>query len=176
MNDELDFESAVRERVGLLKDLPEEFVQKTLEATQFSPGALKLIKNLKNHGVFCVLVSGGFTCFTGPIGQKAGFNMNHGNILEMENGALTGKVQEPILNKYAKVEYLDKYVQELTITIQDTITGGDGANDLPMLQKAGMGVGYKPKPVVAREIDNVIIHGDLSALLYAQGYLDQDIT
>ncbi len=175
MNGELDFHGAIRERVGLLKDLPSSALQETLEATIVNPGAKALIATMKAHDATCVLVSGGFTFFTEAIAHQVGFDHHHGNTLGIENEALTGLVIEPILDKFAKVEFLDKYCADLILNSEDCMTIGDGANDIPMLKKAGFGVGYKPKPAVAAEITNLIIHGDLSAALYAQGYGQKDI-
>ncbi len=175
MNGELDFHSAIRERVGLLQGLSEDSLQKTLVKLELNPGAKSFVASMRKNGSQCVLVSGGFTFFTRAVAKDVGFHKHHGNELEIEKGALTGKVIEPILDKYAKVEFLKQYMQELGIKEERCITIGDGANDLPMLQRAGLGIGYKPKPAVAREIDNVIMHGDLTAALYAQGYMDQDI-
>lgn len=175
MNGELDFHGAIRERVGLLKDLPTSALQETLEATKINPGAKALIATMKANDATCVLVSGGFTFFTGAIALQVGFDHHHGNTLGIEGEALTGLVIEPILDKFAKVEFLDKYCADLILNPEDAMTIGDGANDIPMLKKAGFGVGYKPKPAVAAEITNLIVHGDLSAALYAQGYGQKDI-
>lgn len=175
MNGELDFHSAIRERVGLLKNLPADSLDKTLATLSLNPGAQTLVSSMKKQGAHAVLVSGGFTFFTEAVAKQVGFDNHHGNILGIEGGALTGKVKEPILDKHAKVEFLKHYIEKLKIRPEDCVTIGDGANDLPMLSKAGLGLGYKPKPAVAREVDNMIIHGDLSTALYAQGYSDQDI-
>jgi phosphoserine phosphatase len=172
MEGKLDFKAALWERVGLLKDLPLETLYKTLSETPFNPGAHRLVATMKKHGATCVLVSGGFTFFTGPIAQQAGFDHHHGNILNIENAKLTGTVAEPILDKLAKLDFLKKYAAELKISEADAMTIGDGANDLAMLKAAGFGVGYRPKDIVAKEIENLIIHGDLTAALYAQGYSD----
>lgn len=175
MNGELDFHSAIRERVGLLRDLPADSLNKTLKLTELNPGAKQFVATMKKHGARCVLVSGGFTFFTSAVAKDVSFDYNHGNELIIENDVLTGKVKEPILDKYAKVEFLKHYIEKLEIKDEDCLTIGDGANDLPMLQRAGLGIGYKPKPNVAREIDNMIIHGDLTTALYAQGYSENDL-
>ncbi len=169
MNGELDFEEAIKERVGLLKGLSEETLDKTLDQTHLNPGAKEFIQGMKQNGATCILVSGGFTVFTNPIARSVGFDHNHGNVLLIENGALTGEVECPILDKHAKVTFLNHYLDQLGLSADDALTIGDGANDLPMLKAAGLGIGYKPKPVVAEALDNVIIHGDLTAALYAQG-------
>ena len=175
MNGELDFHGAVRERVGLLKGLSTDALDKTLEATTVNPGARVLVKTMQAHDATCVLVSGGFTFFTEAVAEKVGFNHHHGNTLGIENNELTGEVVEPILDKYSKVEFLDQYCKDLIINADDCMTIGDGANDVPMLKRAGLGIGYYPKPAVACELKNIIKHGDLSTALYAQGYRDKDI-
>ncbi len=174
MRGELDFNAALKERVHMLKGLKEEAMQKTLAQTQLMPGAKTLVQTMAKHGATCVLVSGGFTFFTGPIAQQAGFHHHHGNTLLLNNGALTGEVAEPILDKTAKLDFLRRYCTKLGIDTADAMTIGDGANDLPMLQAAGLGVGYHPKPVVKNEIENCVLYGDLTAALYAQGYTAKD--
>lgn len=169
MNGELDFEAAIKERVGLLKGLSEAKLAEALDQTKFNAGAESFVRTMKANGAYCVLVSGGFTVFTGPMSQRAGFNAHHGNILGIAEGALDGTVKDPILDKNAKVYFLDLYLKENGLEPAQALTIGDGANDLPMLKAAGLGIGYKPKPVVAAEVDNVIRHGDLTAALYAQG-------
>lgn len=171
----IDFKEAVHERVAVLKGLGIDKMQECLEEIQINPGAKDLVFKMKASGARCILVSGGFTFFTSAIAEKVGFDLNHGNTLEIQNDILTGKVIEPIQDKYAKLEYLRQYCKDLGITENDVITVGDGANDIPMLKTAGLGVGYHPKEAVKREIDNIIVHGDLSALLYIQGYTEKDI-
>ncbi|MCB1720987.1 MAG: phosphoserine phosphatase SerB [Alphaproteobacteria bacterium] len=174
MNGELDFHAALNERVGLLKGLETTALDKTLSAMTINPGAQTLIQTMRKNGAHCVLVSGGFTFFTGAVAKQVGFHSHHGNVLEIEDGALTGKVKPPILDKHAKVECLRTYMDRFNLKPKDCLTIGDGANDIPMLKTAGLGIGYKPKPAVANQIDNLIIHGDLSAALYAQGFTDSD--
>lgn len=175
MNGELDFHGAIRERVALLKGLSTDALEQTRDATIVNPGAKTLVETMKSHGATCVLVSGGFTIFTEAIAEQVGFNHHHGNTLGIEGTALTGEVIDPILDKHAKVKFLDEYCEKLLLSTEDAMTIGDGANDIPMLEKAGLGIGYKPKQTVAESISNCIIHGDLSTSLYAQGYRDSDI-
>ncbi len=175
MNGELDFHAAIKERVALLKGLSIDALDQALEATIVNPGAKTLVQTMKAHDATCILVSGGFTVFTEPVAEQVGFDHHHGNNLGISGTALTGEVLEPILDKFAKVEFLDHYCKELAIDAADCMTIGDGANDLPMLKKAGLGVGYYAKPSVASELTNVIKFGDLSAPLYAQGYTHKEI-
>ncbi len=170
MNGELDFHSAIRERVSLLKDLPIEAVQDTINQTKLNKGAKTFIQTMKKAQSTCVLVSGGFTVFTEEIAQQCGFDHHHGNTLNIEDEKLTGSVREPILDKHAKVNFLQNYCAELEITPKDCLTIGDGANDLPMLKMAGLGIGYHPKDAVSSEMHNCILYGDLTTALYAQGY------
>ena len=175
MNGELDFHAAIRSRVGLLRDLPVKALHDTLDKLVLNDGAEAMVKTMACHDSICVLVSGGFTFFTRAVANMVGFHAHHGNVLEIERDVLTGKVQEPILDKFSKVEFLKYYMNEVGIRADECMTIGDGANDIPMLQAAGLGVGYRPKPAVETAVDNVIIHGDLTAALYAQGYTEQNI-
>lgn len=169
MRGDLDFHEALRERVGLLKDLPASALDNTLNQTEISKGARTLLKGLKNEGVFCVLVSGGFTFFTHAISDKLNFDAHHGNVLQIENDKLTGNVHDPILDKTAKLNFLKLYCEELSLDLSETIAIGDGANDLPMLEAAGLGIGYHPKPLLEDTLTNCIRHTDLTSVLYMQG-------
>lgn len=175
MNGELDFHGAIRERVALLKGLSTDALRDTLAATIVNPGAKTLVATMKAHGAQCVLVSGGFTVFTHAVAQDVGFDHDHGNILGVDGDALSGTVEDPILDKQAKVAFLEQYCADLQLHADDCMTIGDGANDIPMLEKAGFGVGYRPKPAVAQAVVNLILYGDLSAVLYAQGYTKAEI-
>ena len=179
MNGEIDFHEAIKERVSLLKDLSANMIEKTLKHTTLNKGAHSLVKTMKKSGATCVLVSGGFTFFTQAIAAEVDFNHHHGNHLEIQNNKLTGKVIEPILDKDAKLTLLNNYVRKQSIEISDSLTIGDGANDLPMLRKAheadGLGIGYHPKPNVAEQLTNIIRHTDLTTALYAQGYKENEI-
>lgn len=170
MRGELDFHAALKERVGLLKGLSTDALNRTLEKTEISKGADIVVKTMRAHGAFCVLVSGGFTFFTSAIAKQLTFTQHHGNILNIEDGVLTGTVSEPILDSQAKLRFLNLYCEELEIDIEETVAIGDGANDLPMLKSAALGVGYHPKPLLKEELINYIEFTDLTSLLYAQGY------
>ena len=170
MRGELDFEAALRERVSLLAGQPETLLHDVLAETELSLGAEALTATMRHMDAHCVLVSGGFTFFTSVIAARAGFDHHHGNTLEIEDGKLSGKVIPPVLGKDAKLDFLREYRKRYELEPDDVIAVGDGANDLPMLLEAGLGVGYKPKPLLLEAFDNCIIYGDLSALLYIQGY------
>jgi phosphoserine phosphatase len=175
MRGELNFHMALNERVSLLEGLPLSALEKTAAATQLSSGAEMLVKVMRENGATCVLVSGGFTYFTEKIAKKCGFQIHHGNHLDTKDGVLTGKVLPPLLDKNAKYYFLQKYAAELGLAADETLAIGDGANDLPMLQGAGLGLGYRPKPLVYEQVSNAIIHTDLTSALYVQGYTEADL-
>lgn len=171
MNGELDFEGALIERVGLMKGLPEAVIADVLrERITYTPGGHDLIATMKAHGGYAALVSGGFTAFTQPVAAHLGFDENRANVLLTEDGRLTGDVQRPILGREAKVAALHDIAARLGIGAYEVIAVGDGANDLGMLGVAGAGVALHAKPAVAAQCDIRINHGDLTALLYIQGY------
>ena len=171
MNGELDFEDALRERVGLLAGLPATVIARVIsDRITLMPGAAVLVATMKANGAYAALVSGGFTAFTGHIAQVLGFDENRANTLIVADGKLTGKVADPILGRAAKVQALHEIAQRLGIVPQDAIAVGDGANDLGMLGLAGAGVALHAKPSVQADCDIRINHGDLTALLYLQGY------
>ncbi|MCY3984217.1 MAG: phosphoserine phosphatase SerB [Roseovarius sp.] len=170
MNGELNFESALRERVALLKGLSESVIGKVLEERiTFMPGARELVATMRARGAYTALVSGGFTAFTSQIAAELGFDEHRSNRLLVNDGSLTGKVAEPILGRDAKVAALNDMAQKLGIDVSDAIAVGDGANDLGMLGCAGTGVALHAKPSVAAKCDVRINHGDLTALLFLQG-------
>ena len=171
MNGELDFEDALRERVGLLAGLPATVIARVIsDRITLMPGGSVLVATMKANGAYAALVSGGFTAFTGHIAQVLGFDENRANTLIVADGKLTGKVADPILGRAAKVQALHEIAQRLGIVPQDAIAVGDGANDLGMLGLAGTGVALHAKPSVQADCDIRINHGDLTALLYLQGY------
>jgi len=175
MNGELDFEGALMERVGLLAGLPVSVIDQVLaERITYMPGGAVLIATMKANGGHAALVSGGFTAFTAAVAQALGFDENRANTLLAEGGVLTGQVGMPILGKQAKVDALEQITARLGIAEADVIAVGDGANDLGMLHRAGAGVALHAKPSVAAQCDLRINHGDLTALLYLQGYAVED--
>lgn len=170
MNGELDFEGALRERVGMLKGLPVEAMERTWAETELMPGAMQLVATMRAAGARCALVSGGFTFFTGRVAALVGFHEHHSNTLLEAEGRLTGDVADPILGRNAKLATLKRLAAEEGIGLEATLAVGDGANDLDMIQAAGLGVAYHAKPVVAAAARARVEHGDLTALLFAQGY------
>lgn len=172
MRGEIEFESALRERVALLVGLHPDTVLRVIERKiTLSPGARVLVQTLRANGVYCVLVSGGFTNFTSVIAEKIGFHENQANRLAVgEDGRFSGSVEEPILGKQAKLDALLHYREKLNLKPYETMAVGDGANDLAMIEAAGLGFAYRAKPAVAAAAQARIEYSDLTALLYAQGY------
>jgi phosphoserine phosphatase len=171
MRGEIEFEPALRERVALLKSLPVGVVDEVL-ATRITltPGGRELVATMRAHGAYTCLISGGFTLFTNAVAAKIGFQENRANQLTVADGKLTGEVAEPILGRAAKLATLIELRESFDLDEIDTLVVGDGANDLHMIQQAGLGVAYHAKPAVAAAAAARIDHGDLTALLYAQGY------
>ncbi len=171
MNGELDFEAALRERVALLKGLDAAVIWTVLaDRIRFTPGGRKLVATMKAHAGYAALVSGGFTAFSEPVAAYLGFDEDRANTLLVEDSKLSGKVAEPILGRQAKVKALEEITTRLGIPEAEVMAVGDGANDLGMLKRAGAGVALHAKPSVAAECEIRINHGDLTALLYIQGY------
>ncbi|UWR57840.1 phosphoserine phosphatase SerB [Phaeobacter inhibens] len=171
MNGELNFDGALRERVALLKGLPVEVIAQVLDRRiTLMPGGAALLATMKADGAYAALVSGGFTAFTSRVTEQLGFDENRANTLLVADGLLTGEVGMPILGRAAKVEALEQITARLGLSEADVMAVGDGANDLGMLGRAGAGVALHAKPSVAAECDIRINHGDLTALLYLQGY------
>lgn len=174
MRGELVFEDALRERIALLKGFPEEKLQEVLEKRiSLTPGARELAATMRANGGRAVLVSGGFTFFTNAIAMRAGFDVDYANRFIIEDGAIAG-VDEPILGQDAKLAAMEKEAGRAGTSLREVIAVGDGANDLAMLKAAGLGVAFRAKPVVAAEADVKIQYGDLTALLYIQGYRKKD--
>ncbi|MEA2884611.1 MAG: phosphoserine phosphatase [Bradyrhizobium sp.] len=171
MRGEIEFESALRERVALLRGLPAGVVDEVLaKRITLTPGGRELVATMRAHGAFTCLISGGFTLFTNAVAAKLGFQESRGNELLVEDGKLSGKVAEPILGRAAKLATLVELREAFDLDDLDTLVVGDGANDLGMIRSAGLGVAYHAKPAVAAAAHARIDYGDLTALLYAQGY------
>lgn len=176
MRGELEFEPALRERVALVKGLPLEALSRVYaERVRLNAGARALVATMRKHGAHTILVSGGFTYFTSRVAADAGFDASQGNRLLDDGRALTGMVGEPILGREAKLETLEDAVNRLGISFEEALAVGDGANDLDMIKRAGLGVAYHAKPVVAAAAGASVAHGDLTALLYLQGYREDEI-
>jgi phosphoserine phosphatase len=171
MRGEIEFEPALRERVALLAGLSADTVDKVLaERITLTPGAKALVWTMRANGATCILVSGGFTAFAEKIAAMVGFNESYANVLLAEHGKLTGKVQEPILGRSAKLATLEDAIIRFDVPQERTMAVGDGANDLAMIRRAALGVAYHAKPKVAEAAAARIDHTDLTALLYLQGY------
>jgi phosphoserine phosphatase len=171
MQGELDFNNAFRARVAMLKGLQRHALQQVYdERVTLTPGAKTLLKTLVSNGVYTALVSGGFTFFTNRVRDNLGFHMDLSNELLFENDALSGIASEPILNSQAKLDTLNRLIKEMSIDRALTMAVGDGANDIPMIEAAGLGVSYHAKPKAAAAADAQIRYGDLTTLLYFQGY------
>ena len=175
MNGELDFEGALLERVGLLKSLPGSVIGEVLDdRITLMPGGAVLVATMKANGAYTALVSGGFTAFTARVAEQLGFDENRANTLLIEESVLTGDVARPILGRDAKVAALEEITARLSLSEDDVLAVGDGANDLGMLQRAGAGVALHAKPSVQAQAKLRINHGDLTALLFLQGYSRED--
>jgi len=171
MRGEIAFEPALRERVALLKGLPASVVDEVLEKRiTLTPGGRQLVATMRANGAWTCLISGGFTLFTNTVAARIGFQENRANELVVSDGKFTGEVREPILGRAAKLATLIELTEAFDLDEIDTLVVGDGANDLGMIQKAGLGVAYHAKPTVSAAAAARIDHGDLTALLYAQGY------
>jgi phosphoserine phosphatase len=171
MRGEVDFEAALEERVALLAGIDEALIDRCREdRVRPTPGAAVLVRTMKRRGALTVLVSGGFTRFAEPVGAELGFDRVVANRLLMAGGRLAGTVERPIVGAEAKRRALLDAAFERGVEPGDALAVGDGANDVPMLAAAGLGVAYRPKPAAAAAADARIDHGDLTALLHAQGY------
>jgi phosphoserine phosphatase len=175
MRGELEFEGALRERVAMLKGLPVTALQAAYdERVRLNPGARTLVRTMSANGARCVLVSGGFSFFTSRVAQAALFHAHRANELLEDAGALTGLVAEPILGREAKLAALTEEADARALPLSATMAVGDGANDLAMIEAAGLGVAYRAKPLVAARADARVDHADLTALLYFQGYREEE--
>jgi len=171
MRGEIAFEPALRERVGLLKGLSVDVIDEVLKTRITpTPGGRELVMTMRAHGAYTCLISGGFTLFTNAIAARIGFQENRANQLKVEDGKLSGEVTEPILGRATKLATLTELREALDLDTLDTLAVGDGANDLGMIEAAGLGVAYRAKPAVAAAAHARIDYGDLTALLYMQGY------
>ena len=175
MRGELDFEAALVERLGLLAGLDETGLETVWrERIQIMPGARSLVETMGVNGAYTALVSGGFTYFTRKVAHAVGFDASRANQLELSDGRLTGRVLGPILGREAKLSALQEFARLRGLPLSDTLAVGDGANDLDMIRAAGLGVAFRAKPKVAADAAASIVHGDLTALLYLQGYAARD--
>jgi phosphoserine phosphatase len=176
MNGKLDFEDALRERVALLSGLDAAALDRAADNIRIMPGAQALVQTMRDNGAYCALVSGGFTYYTTQIRDRIGFDMDQANRLEIANGKITGVVADPILGRNAKRETLLRLCREHNLDPTDAIAVGDGANDIAMLAAVGAGVAFHAKPLVAEQARILVNHGDLTALLYLQGYRQSEFS
>jgi phosphoserine phosphatase len=170
MRGELEFEASLRQRLSYLAGLDESALHRLVAAIRYTPGGRTLVRTMQAHGDYTVLVSGGFTYFSDAVATALGFDEHRANELLIENGKLTGLAREPILGRNAKLATLEELTRRLALERNDTLAVGDGANDIPMLEAAGLGVAFHAKPIVRERAAVRIDHADLTALLYLQGY------
>ena len=175
MNGERDFGPALAARVGLLRDLPEARLEVAASRIRIAPGAAALVATMRAHGAYAALVSGGFRSFTALVRQALGFDCDIANELLIAGGRLTGRVAQPIVTRESKLAALRRLAAQRNLPLSATLAVGDGANDLPMIEAAGLGIAYRAKPAVAAAARQRIDHADLTALLYAQGYREGEI-
>ena len=176
MAGDLQFAAALRERVALLKGLGTDAMAETVAAVRLNPGARTLVATMRAHGAYTVLVSGGFKFITSRVALITGFDADEANRLEIVDGSLTGRIIEPILDPVAKLAALERHARDHNIPLAETLAAGDGANDVAMIQGAGLGVAYHATPVLREAAAVSIDHGDLTALLYLQGYRGREFT
>jgi phosphoserine phosphatase len=172
MRGEIAFAPALHERVALLKGLPAKVIDRVIdERIRLTPGGRTLVATMRANGAHTCVVSGGFTAFTSPIAAMIGFDEQRANTLLVDaGGQLTGEVAEPVVGREAKLEALIALCERFRLAPEDTLAVGDGANDVPMIEAAGLGVAFHGKPAIRESAAACIDHGDLTALLYAQGY------
>ncbi len=171
MNGEIAFAEATRLRVNCLSGLETAVIDDLLDTRiHLTPGAAELVGTMRAHGVWCVLVSGGYTVFAEPLGTRLGFHETHANTLVIREGRLTGEVERPLLDGSGKLAVMNRVLDTRGLAADQVLAVGDGANDLPMLKAAGLGAAFRAKPIVQRQCRHRIRHSDLRALLYLQGY------
>lgn len=171
MRGEIAFEPALRQRAAFLAGLPVSLLERVYrERVRINPGARELVATMRAHGACTMLVSSGFRYFTQRVAKACGFDSHQANELLHANGVFTGQVKEPILGADAKLRALTRAAEDMNIALADTLAVGDGANDLGMIEAAGLGVAFHAKPILAQGADSIINHSDLTALLYLQGY------
>ena len=174
MRGEVDFAASLRARIALLRGQPAALLERVKDLIELTPGARALVQTMKAHGARTALVSGGFDCFAAVAAAACGFDEFHANRLVMTKETLAGEVVEPILDRLAKRATLVRLASDLAIAPSEAAAVGDGANDIPMIEAAGLGVAYHGKPVVAAAARFRLDHADLSGLLYLQGYHAQE--
>ena len=174
MAGELDFETALDERVAMLAGKPKELIDQIIANSKLTDGARILVQTMRAHGAFCYLVSGGFDFLTGPIAAECGFHGHHANHLDHDETSITGTVRKPVLDRQAKVTYLTNYCKLHNVDLAATASIGDGANDLGMLEHAGFGVAFHGKPILRKTVALQLNHTDLTGLLYLQGYTQDE--
>jgi phosphoserine phosphatase len=170
MNGEIGFEQALRERVALLEGHSAALLDRALAGVRLTPGARALVRTMRAHGAYCLLISGGFHVFADPVAERCGFHAAEANRLIVRDGVLTGEAGDPIVGKERKLAALREHTARLGLETAATLAVGDGANDLPMLLAAGLGVAFHAKPVVRAQAAARVDHGDLTTLLFYQGY------
>jgi len=170
MNGEIGFEQALRERVALLEGHSAALLDRALAGVRLTPGARALVRTMRAHGAYCLLISGGFHVFADPVAERCGFHAAEANRLIVRDGLLTGEAGNPIVGKERKLAALREHTARLGLDPADALAVGDGANDLPMLLAAGLGVAFHAKPVVRAQAAARVDHGDLTTLLFYQGY------
>jgi phosphoserine phosphatase len=175
MNGEIDFAAALKARVALLAGMAATRLDEAATRIRIMPGAAALVATMRAHGAYAALVSGGFTVFTAPVATALGFDSAVANELVVENGRLAGTVREPIVTRETKLAMLKSLAAERGLPLAASLAVGDGANDLPMLEAAGLGVAFRAKPAVAARSRIRIDHCDLTALLYSQGYRESEV-
>jgi len=175
MNGELDFREALEARLALLAGMPASALDELQARLTYMPGARALVATMRAHGARCILVSGGFRAFTRRVAAELGFHEEHANDLEIADGKLTGRTLGPVLGRDAKLERMEAAAAAAGVGADAAVAVGDGANDLPMLTGAGLGVAFRAKPAVAAAARVRVDHGDLTALLYLQGYREAEL-